>query len=186
MLHKSVYIQARFLLGFPFCRTGNVLRTYNVTHWRVCVTTVAVEKEQFVIVILDRHVTANNIKRYSVAQSHPRRLCSSVTAAKTSSHYQTGYLPQHPYLKAHSICNFCNRMTFKVTHPSQQNKVPPTAMFSDPADTTKKYTYFYNNINNQTDATIMLFINNLNQFNMFRAMISPIIRSTRLCLQLVV
>jgi hypothetical protein len=30
------------------------------------------------------------------------------------------------------------------------------------------------------------FINNSNQLNMFRAIISPILRSTRLCLQLVV
>ena len=30
------------------------------------------------------------------------------------------------------------------------------------------------------------FINNFNQLNLFRAMISPILRSTRLCLQLVV
>ena len=30
------------------------------------------------------------------------------------------------------------------------------------------------------------FINNFNQLNMFRAIVSPILRSTRLCLQLVV
>jgi len=30
------------------------------------------------------------------------------------------------------------------------------------------------------------FIDNYNQLNMFRAIISPILRSTRLCLQLVV
>jgi len=46
-------------------------------------------------------------------------------------------------------------------------------MCSDPADRTTKYTYFYNNINNQLDATLIVFINNLNQPNMFRAMISP-------------
>jgi len=40
------------------------------------------------------------------------------------------------------------------------------------------------NINSQLDATLMVFINNPNQLNMFRAMISPILRSTRLCLQL--
>ena len=44
----------------------------------------------------------------------------------------------------------------------------------------------YNNINNQLDATITVFINNTHQLNVFRAMISPILRSTRLCLQLVV
>jgi len=44
----------------------------------------------------------------------------------------------------------------------------------------------YNNINNQVDVTITFFINNPNQLNMFRAMISPIFRSTRLCLQIVV
>ena len=40
---------------------------------------------------------------------------------------------------------------------------------------------WYNNINSQLDATITNFIDNYNQFNMFRAIISPIIRSTRLC-----
>ena len=36
------------------------------------------------------------------------------------------------------------------------------------------------------DATITNFIDNYNQLSMFRAIISPILRSTRLCLQLVV
>ena len=44
----------------------------------------------------------------------------------------------------------------------------------------------YNNINNHLYATITNFIDNFNQLNMFRAIISPILRSTRLCLQLVV
>jgi hypothetical protein len=44
----------------------------------------------------------------------------------------------------------------------------------------------YNNINYQIDAKITNFIDNYNQLNMFRAIISPIHRSTRLCLQLVV
>jgi len=44
----------------------------------------------------------------------------------------------------------------------------------------------YNNINNQLDSTITVFIINPNQLNTFRAMISPILRSTRLFLQLVV
>ena len=43
-----------------------------------------------------------------------------------------------------------------------------------------------NNNTNQLCATIMVFIDNPNQFNMFRAKISSILRSTRLCLQLVV
>ena len=43
-----------------------------------------------------------------------------------------------------------------------------------------------NNINSQLDATITNFIDNYNQLDMFRAIISPILRSTRLCLQLVV
>ena len=42
-----------------------------------------------------------------------------------------------------------------------------------------------NNIDNKLDATIAVF-NNSNQLIMFRATISPILRSTRLCLQLVV
>ena len=43
-----------------------------------------------------------------------------------------------------------------------------------------------NNINSQLDATITNFIHNYNQLIMFRAIVSPILRSTRLCLQLVV
>jgi len=46
--------------------------------------------------------------------------------------------------------------------------------------------HWYKNINSQLDATIANFIDNYNQLNMFRAIISPILRSTRLCLQLVV
>jgi len=46
--------------------------------------------------------------------------------------------------------------------------------------------HWYNNINSQLDATLTNFIDNYNQLNMFRAIISPILRSTRLCLQLVV
>jgi len=49
-----------------------------------------------------------------------------------------------------------------------------------------QYINSYDNTNNQLDATVMVFINDPNQLNMFRAMISPILRSTRLCLQLVV
>jgi len=41
-------------------------------------------------------------------------------------------------------------------------------------------------MNNQLDATITNFVDNYNQLNMFRAIISPILRSTRLCLELVV
>jgi len=44
----------------------------------------------------------------------------------------------------------------------------------------------HNNINSQLDVTITNLIDNYNQLNMFRAIISPIIRSTRLCLQLVI
>jgi hypothetical protein len=44
---------------------------------------------------------------------------------------------------------------------------------------------FQGNTDNQLDATIKVY-NNSNQLNMFRAMISPIFRSIRLCLQLVV
>jgi len=42
--------------------------------------------------------------------------------------------------------------------------------------------HWYNNINNQLYATITNFIDNYNQLNMFWAIISPILRSTRLCL----
>ena len=37
-----------------------------------------------------------------------------------------------------------------------------------------------NNINSKIDATIIHFIDNYNQLNMFRAIISPILKSTRL------
>ena len=46
--------------------------------------------------------------------------------------------------------------------------------------------HWYNNINIQLDATITNFTDNCSQLNMFRAIISPILRSTRVCLQLVV
>jgi len=46
--------------------------------------------------------------------------------------------------------------------------------------------WWYNNINSQLDATITNFIDNYNQLYIFRTIISPIIRSTRLCLQLMV
>ena len=45
--------------------------------------------------------------------------------------------------------------------------------------------HWYNYINSQLDATITNFNDNYNQLNMYRAIISPILRSTRLCLQLV-
>jgi len=45
--------------------------------------------------------------------------------------------------------------------------------------------HWYNNINTQL-CNDNNFINNFIQINMFRAIISPILRSTRLCLQLVV
>jgi len=44
----------------------------------------------------------------------------------------------------------------------------------------------YNDINSQLDATITNLFDNYNQLSMFRAIILPILRSTRLCLQLMV
>jgi hypothetical protein len=44
----------------------------------------------------------------------------------------------------------------------------------------------YDNIKSQLYATVTNFIYNYNQLDMFRAIISPILRSTRLCLQVVV
>jgi len=40
------------------------------------------------------------------------------------------------------------------------------------------------NVNSQLDATITNFIDNYNQLDMFRAIVSPILRSTRLCFSL--
>ena len=44
----------------------------------------------------------------------------------------------------------------------------------------------YNNKNSQLEATVTNFIDNYNELNMFRAIISPILRSARLCLQLLI
>jgi len=44
----------------------------------------------------------------------------------------------------------------------------------------------HNNINSQLDAKITNFIHSYNQLIMFRGILSPILRNTRLCLQLVV
>ena len=46
--------------------------------------------------------------------------------------------------------------------------------------------HWYNNINSQLDATITNFPDNYNKLNVFWAIISPILKSNRLCLQLVV
>jgi len=43
----------------------------------------------------------------------------------------------------------------------------------------------FNNTNSQLEAITTNIIDNYNKLNMFRAIISPILRSTRLCLQLV-
>ena len=53
-------------------------------------------------------------------------------------------------------------------------------------NTALEYERKNNNINSQADATITNFIDNCNKLNMFRAIISPILRSTRLCLQFLV
>ena len=63
---------------------------------------------------------------------------------------------------------------------------PKSSSQSKKCDVCVTVHHWYNNINNQLDATIRIFINNPNQLNMFRAIISPILRSTRLCLQLAV
>jgi len=46
--------------------------------------------------------------------------------------------------------------------------------------------HVYSNMNSLLDATTTNFIDNYNQLNTFGAIISPILRSTRLFLQLVV
>jgi len=48
-----------------------------------------------------------------------------------------------------------------------------------------KYTHTLIYINSKLDITITNFIDNYNQLNMFRAIISPILKRTRPCLQLV-
>jgi len=63
---------------------------------------------------------------------------------------------------------------------------PKSSSQSQKSDVCVTVHHWYNNINNQLDATITVFINNPYQLNMFRAIISPILRITRLCLRLVV
>ena len=46
--------------------------------------------------------------------------------------------------------------------------------------------YYHSHINSQLDAKITHFIDDYNQLNMIQEIISPILRSTGLCLQLVV
>ena len=46
--------------------------------------------------------------------------------------------------------------------------------------------HWYNNINSQLDSTVTNLIDNYNQLDMFRAISSPILSSTRSYLQLVV
>jgi len=58
---------------------------------------------------------------------------------------------------------------------SKYNTIPTNNQFT-------KNQCQYNNINSQLDATITDFIDNYNQLNILRAIISPILRSTRLCL----
>ena len=53
-------------------------------------------------------------------------------------------------------------------------------------NTALEYEKKKNNINSQADETITNFIDNCIQLNIFRGIISPILRSTRLCLKLVV
>ena len=73
-----------------------------------------------------------------------------------------------------------------------EKRLLPSSCLSFGPDVTSRlplngfYKIWYSNINSQPDETITNFIDNYNQLNMFRAIISPIIRSTRLCLQLVV
>jgi len=79
----------------------------------------------------------------------------------------------HPYILWHSVLrNIENAFTRTLRN---KRLTTLTGIFVD-----------YNNINSQLNATITNFIDNYNQLNMFRAIISPILRSTRLCLQLVV
>jgi len=47
----------------------------------------------------------------------------------------------------------------------------------------KEISVIFNNINSQLGATFTNVIDNYNRLNMFRAIISPILRNTRLCLQ---
>jgi len=68
-----------------------------------------------------------------------------------------------------------------ICNEDPQNKIWKSLI---PASST--LVFLINNINSQLGATITTFIDNYNQLNMFRAIISPILRSTRLFLQLVV
>ena len=58
MIYTSLLTYLLTYLLTPWCRVLLENIEEYVTQWPVCVTTVAVEKEQFVIAILDLHVTA--------------------------------------------------------------------------------------------------------------------------------
>jgi len=71
-------------------------------------------------------------------------------------------------------------------YPSVHKISDPMAIIYYKFDVCVTAHHWYNNINSQLDATITNFIDSSNQLNMFRAIISSILRRTWLCLQLVV
>jgi hypothetical protein len=73
----------------------------------------------------------------------------------------------------------CHRLNFALFPTTDQSEARIFAVSAT-------VHHWYNNINSQLDATITNLIDNYNQLNMFRTIISPILRRIRLCLQLVV
>jgi len=84
-----------------------------------------------------------------------------------------------PLTCLHGVVYFC-----KVDNVELQSK--ESFIFVYVFDVCVTVHHRYNNINSQLDATITNLIDNYNQLNTFRAIISRILRSARLCLQLVV
>jgi len=72
------------------------------------------------------------------------------------------------------------------THPSDTRALPLPVCTVPQCSLSRITKNYCSNKNSQLDATITDFIDNYNQLNMFRVIISPIFRSIRLCLQLVV
>jgi len=101
---------------------------------------------------------------------------------------QRSWFPSFHYQETERLLSLDQSVkTHKIRHSTKSKYIWYTMYLLEKKKTLRKKSRMrYNNINSQLDATITNFIYNYNQFNMFRAIISPILRSTRLCLQLVI
>ena len=99
-----------------------------------------------------------------------------------------GWQYQYTRIPYHVLCFWCHPTAhtrwrwYLFTALFLKNFINITSQF----DVCVTVHHWYNNTNDRLDETITNFVDNYNQLNMFRAIISPILRSTRLCLQFVV